>query len=144
MKTRSKQKNFLKKRRSERVPDALAQYYLFNQPNFVETVLLKNVSTGGICFYSHDQIKIGDSIRIKLLLIGLDDPIITTGKVIWHRKSDHYSRYEIGLKFVVLTQYDYENLNKLIELRLAAMSEFEQKLSDNNISLDLSGPGELF
>jgi len=142
---KSKQKNNYKKRCSQRIPDALVQYHLLDKPNCVETVLLKNVGTGGVCFYSHNLIQIGDSIRIKLLLVGLKDPIITSGKVIWIRKSGHYTQYEIGIKFVILTQNDYEILTKLIELRFDSMCNFEHQILNKNINLDyFSGSSELF
>jgi len=145
MKTKNPLKNRRRKRRAQRIPDAVAQYHLLDEPNCVDTVMIKNISRSGMCFYSHDQIKIGDSIRAKLYLFGLDDPIIITGEVVWLRKSDYYFQYEIGVKFVVVNRSDYINLSRLIQLSHNAIRKFEEQIQRGKVNIiHLSDPGELF
>ena len=58
---------------------------------------ISNMSSGGFCFTSDDNLKVGEKIQLAVDLETAEDVLITV-KVVWVKKSGHNEKYTIGVQ----------------------------------------------
>ena len=76
----------------------------------------KNISSGGICIFVSEDIKLGSILDLNFKLTN-DDPIIKTkGLVVWTNsfevQSERQTIYELGIEFTEISESDKALINK--------------------------------
>lgn len=82
-------------------------------PSFPATA--RNLSSGGVCFYTYSKLLKGDKIRVEIIM-----PNQTVaqfkGIVVWFREDKGFDakrlRYEVGVRILDATPQDIELINK--------------------------------
>lgn len=83
-------------------------------PGFPATT--KNISGGGICFYTYNELKVFDKLRIEVT-INAQKILKFIGQVVWVKKDSETAvnarqRFEVGIRIINIEPKDLEDLNK--------------------------------
>jgi c-di-GMP-binding flagellar brake protein YcgR len=73
------------------------------QENFFRA---KNISQGGICFFSEEKLNPTESLELNIFIIEGLLPITAEGKVVWAREvpAGAKKKYEIGVQFLKINE----------------------------------------
>ncbi len=63
------------------------------------STLAVNISGGGICLESKDEVEPGSMLAIDLHSPAFDSPILALARVVWCKKKLFSDKYEIGAEF---------------------------------------------
>ncbi len=80
----------------------------------LHSVVTKNISAGGVCFFAKEELPEGTLIRAAMSLPGRAKPILFTARVIWSEayevigKTERHRAVEIGVVFVDISPEDKE------------------------------------
>ena len=75
---------------------------------------LVNISEGGLCFYSTDELRIGERIRIRIGISEFRSSVTTGARVVWNQIStEHTGAHFMGAEFVGLKESDRDILRRL-------------------------------
>lgn len=112
--------NKVERRKFPRVKNFIDVYYdvsLGNESIMAEKIDSKDTSLGGIRLIVYTPIKIGSILDLKFKLLENDPTIKIKGKVVWSNAfkigSDDIMNYEIGIKFIEMSESDKENISKI-------------------------------
>lgn len=69
---------------------------------------VKDISEGGICLITYEDVPIGTVLTLKMVLPETNGPIQVKGKVVWKNKftidSVSAPRYDVGVQFIDIPQ----------------------------------------
>lgn len=96
------------------------EYNILNKTGFKdERAETKNISTGGICIILLNKVEIGDKLKLKFYLPGVNTPIMTVGRVVWTQEFtvgtiDNSTAYDVGIEFIEISEDDRQKVNQYI------------------------------
>jgi hypothetical protein len=64
-------------------------------------VLISNMGPGGLCFYLHVKIPVGNELMLRFEMELLGKPFILFGKVMWFNEVEEEKVFEYGIEFVM-------------------------------------------
>jgi c-di-GMP-binding flagellar brake protein YcgR len=76
--------------------------------------LTKDISEGGIRFVSNEFLSIFTRLLLEISIPSFSRPIKAISKVAWIRKVPRSSQYNVGLKFMDMTEEDSKHLASFI------------------------------
>jgi c-di-GMP-binding flagellar brake protein YcgR len=79
----------------------------------------RNVSLGGLSFMSFDRLVPGDTLKMKLTVPGLSQPLAVRARVIWCSPTklggiETDEVFDTGIEFTEISEEDRERLNQFI------------------------------
>lgn len=77
-----------------------------------EKAQMKNISLGGLCLLSHHSLKIGNTVRINLILDGHAKKVDAFCEVKWGKRE--IDGFLAGLSFISLTKEEEENIKSFV------------------------------
>ena len=77
------------------------------------STLAVNISGGGICLESKEEIEPGHMLALDLHSPAFDSPILALARVVWCKKKLFSDRYEIGAEFWWVGWRDSDAQNKI-------------------------------
>jgi c-di-GMP-binding flagellar brake protein YcgR len=82
-------------------------------------MLMKNISSGGICIIVYEKLKVSDVLDLKIYLPGENEPIDIVGRVAWLKEfsigdSNVGKRYDAGIEFIKINEQDRNRINKYV------------------------------
>lgn len=90
------------KRQSVRFPVfSLVKYAIEPEPDVFRTANIRNISCGGLAFFTEQRIAKGTVLRLCFLLSSRARPVEVRGKAMWCRQSTGNGKaFEIGVQFL--------------------------------------------
>jgi len=76
---------------------------------------LKDISSGGLRFWTGKPLEEGNLVRITCFLPPLDRQIESLARVVRVRRAIHAPIYYVGISFIELTKEDQADINRFIE-----------------------------
>lgn len=78
----------------------------------------KNIGSGGICIMADDPLKLGNLLKLEIIL-PQDPPVIfAVGKVVWTKSfsilGEERNRYEVGIQFLDIGEKDQVRIKKYV------------------------------
>lgn len=77
----------------------------------VSNALSRDIGRGGVCFTATDFIPVNTLLFVALL--PKDEPLRASGKIVWVQKVPYGERYNIGLQFTEINDYNKERIVNL-------------------------------
>lgn len=77
--------------------------------------LIKNISGGGLCFISKDDMRCGDLLDIEIAIPHLAEPVHAVGEVVWYSAGREGREHaEAGVRFRDIEPKDLHNILEYI------------------------------
>ncbi len=73
-----------------------------------------DISKGGVLFTTSNPIPLGSSIECQFNLPGYEEPIFAKARVVRVEELPDYHQYDLGIKFIAITQEDEKHLVKFL------------------------------
>ncbi len=95
-----------------------------------------NISAGGVLMATTDELKIGDELKMQVLLPAEKKPIEATGKVVWKKPTGELSEFDAkninaksfaGIEFAKFTKIDEDNTIKIMAFVYEHLHETQSK-----------------
>lgn len=103
------------KRKHPRISGSIIEYSYLSTPSFQLTAFLKDLSMGGVCIYTHDEIPPVTNLSLLIHHFSDEAPIEARGEVLWQRQSKILGCYDTGIRFINLEPAEEEKLIAFIE-----------------------------
>ncbi|MCA9393763.1 MAG: PilZ domain-containing protein [Candidatus Omnitrophica bacterium] len=111
------------KRKHPRISGSIIEYSYLSTPSFQLTAFLKDLSMGGVCIYTHDEIPPVTNLSLLIHHFSDEAPIEARGEVIWQRPSKVAGCFDTGIRFIKLEPAEEEKLINFIETFLEGHPE---------------------
>ena len=88
-----------------------------------------NISGGGMCFSSDEEIELGSMITLEMTLSGLSAPVVSLARVVWCERSEGPEGFDVGVEFWWIGWADEEaqaKMLKYIDLKLGDLGIDEE------------------
>ncbi len=94
------------------------QYTVIGKPGTIE-VFSKNISAGGLCITTKEEIISDTPLQIQIKIPDLKDPIRALARVVWQKKREGTAEgpkayYDTGIEFTGISDFDRFNINRYI------------------------------
>ena len=93
-----------------RVPDCSEVTYSTAVPGKKKKSEVKDISQAGICFFIEEKPEVGDVIEVTITLEKIEYSFVAKASVRWVNEIVKNRRYEVGVKFVDLSEQDIKRL----------------------------------
>ena len=84
----------------------------------------KDISAGGVCLITREQLKAGSSLAVDIKLPQQTEPVMAVGRVVWSNVSrlglspGGHQRYDNGIEFVEIKDKDRQRIIKKVKADL--------------------------
>ena len=85
----------------------------------VEVSLTKNISKGGICLITYEELKVSDNLDLNIYLPENKIPVHVIGRVAWVKdfiicNIPNGKRFDVGIEFLTITEEDQKKIDKYV------------------------------
>ncbi len=93
-------------------------YNIIGKPGAV-TAFSKDISAGGICVISKDQMLVDTPLQLEIKIPDLKDPIRALARIVWQRRFEEINKeakvcYDTGIEFTGISDFDRFNINRYV------------------------------
>lgn len=112
-------KSFKERRKYARLEATVeVKYTVIGKPGTIE-VFSKNISAGGLCITTSEEIVSDTPLQLEIWIPDLKDPIRALARVVWQRKFEAASEksdlyFDTGIEFTGISDFDRFNLNRYV------------------------------
>ena len=94
------------------------KYLVIGKPGTIQ-VSSKNISAGGLCIVTEEQLTAETPLQLKIKLPDIKDPIRALGKAVWQKKFEAAGEnprvyFDTGIEFTGISDFDRFNLNRYV------------------------------
>ena len=94
------------------------QYTVIGKPGTIE-VFSKNISAGGLCITTKEEMVADTPLQIEIKIPDLKDHIRALARVIWQKKCEGTAEglqayYDTGIEFTGISDFDRFNINRYV------------------------------
>lgn len=110
------------RRRFPRIKVALiVRYKILDTPEQEYEVKTKDISAGGVCLVTHEQLKSGTILAMEIKFLPAEDPVLAAGRVVWSKESSlglspaGHKRFDNGIEFEKISDVDRGRIIELVK-----------------------------
>ena len=113
------QKSFKERRKYARLKAAVeVKYLVIGKPGAIQTSS-KNISAGGLCILTEEQLASETPLQLEIKLPDVKDCIRSLGRVIWQKRFEAAGEsprvyFNTGIEFTGISDFDRFNLNRYV------------------------------
>lgn len=91
-----------------------------------ELSFAKNISAGGVLFYSREEVSLGSTVEMEILFPQYPNPIKVVAKIVWKKPVKNMEGFDLGAEFINVEEDAKNFINDRI---LAIDKEMKEKKS---------------
>lgn len=85
-----------------------AKYARKNLPNLFKDILIRDISAGGLCFESDEEVETKTIVMVSVYLKDEDSEVILEGEIMWNRFDDSVGKNLNGIQFTEIESSDFQ------------------------------------